>query len=933
MGLRVYNGAVYIADFGNNRVRKIDLATSIITTAAGSGTAGYSGDGGPATQAELSGPASVAFDTAGNMYIADYLNLLIRKVTPDGTISTFAGSRTATGLNDGSPATDALLGGTQDLLVDPAGNLLLTDIVFNRVREVLNSVPSFQVNPTALAFTAPAGSTPANQSVNLAGSIPGIPFTASATSNGNWLQLSTSSGIMPVSLGITANPSALSPGPNQGTITISAPDASPFTQTITVSLTTTVAGQPSLNVKPAALTFAFVQQSMSSAQSISVSNTGGGSLSFSVAANTASGGSWLSASPSTAMIGAYGSAPVSITANPSTLAPGTYSGTIAISSTSPPQSVVLPVTMTVSAVLQTILIPETGLTFFAVQGGGPAPPQFFSILNTGIGQMIFNVSGGTLSGGSWLSAFPLSGESDASSSIVPQVRVDATPGSLTAGIYYGSLQVSSPGANNSPQSVSVILNVLPPGTDIGALVQPTGLIFSAVAGGGSPGSQTVLVQNTDSNPVSFRSGEITSDATAWLTSLPSSAMVTEAQPVDIVVQPQTYGLAAGVYRGSLTLSFSDGSSRNIAVVLVMLPANSTLPMAETRPAASAACTPTTLVPVFTLLQDGFSIPAGFPAQVAVSVIDNCANPMTSGNVTVSFSNGDQALALVSLRNGTWAGTWTPAHSVAQVIVTATAQIPQQNLQGEVQIKGAFQTYTQPPVIGGGAVVNAASFVSQAPLAPGSLITLFGSQLAEGQGSASSLPLPVSLAGSSILFAGQSAPLLFASGGQVNAIVPYGLAVNTPQQVVVSRSNSISVPQSVILAAAAPGIFTVNASGQGQGIIVGVDANGKQPIADANNPVTAGQVIVIYCTGLGEVNPPVPTGTAAPFTQISRTVEPISVTVGGMRANVSFSGLTPGFVGLYQVNTTVPSGVAPGNQVPVTLIGAGQQSMPVTIAVQ
>ena len=169
---------------------------------------------------------------------------------------------------------------------------------------------------------------------------------------------------------------------------------------------------------------------------------------------------------------------VSITANPSTLAPGTYSGTIAISSTSPPQSVVLPVTMTVSAVLQTILIPETGLTFFAVQGGGPAPPQFFSILNTGIGQMIFNVSGGTLSGGSWLSAFPLSGESDASSSIVPQVRVDATPGSLTAGIYYGSLQVSSPGANNSPQSVSVILNVLPPGTDIGALVQPTGLIFS-----------------------------------------------------------------------------------------------------------------------------------------------------------------------------------------------------------------------------------------------------------------------------------------------------------------------------------------------------------------------------------------------------------------------------------------------------------------------
>ena len=175
--------------------------------------------------------------------------------------------------------------------------------------------------------------------------------------------------------------------------------------------------------------------------------------------------------------------------------------------------------------------------------------------------------------------------------------------------------------------------------------------------------------------------------------------------------------------------------------------------------------------------------------------------------------------------------------------------------------------------------------------------------------------------------------MFASDGQVNAVVPYGIAVNTPQQVVVSRASSISVPQSVILSAAAPGIFTVNASGQGQGIIVGVQANGQQPIADANNPVRAGQVIVIYCTGLGEVNPPVPTGTAAPFTQISQTVEPISVTVGGIPATVSFSGLTPGFVGLYQVNTAVPNGVTPGSQVPVTLMGAGQQSMPVTIVVQ
>jgi uncharacterized protein (TIGR03437 family) len=932
-GVRVHNGAVYFADFGNNVIRKIDLATSVITTVAGNGTGGFAGDGGPAIEAELNRPTAVAFDSAGNMYIADYQNLKIRKVTPDGTISSFAGSYTVAGLNDGSLSTNALIGGTDDLFVDPAGNVLLTDIVFNRVREILSTAPSFQVSPSSLTFTAPAGSTPVSQSVNLSGSIPGIPFTASASSTGDWLQLSTSTGVTPVSLGVIADPSKLAAGPNQGTITINAADATPYTLTINVSLTTTASGQPSLGIKPTALTFAFVKGGARSSQSISVANAGGGSLSFTVAAATASGGPWLSASPASGTVGAYGSSAVSITANPASLAPGTYSGTVAVSSADPAQSAVVPVTMTVSAVLQTIQIPQTGLTFFAVQGGGPAPPQFFSILNTGVGQMTFNISGGTLSGGPWLSAFPFSGESDASSSIVPQIRVGADPGKLTAGIYYGSIQVSSSGANNSPQSVSVILNVLPPGSDIGPLVQPAGLIYSGIAGGPLQSSQTILAQNTNGNSLNFHSGEVTANGTPWLSALPSNGVVSQTQPVNIVVQPQSQGLAAGVHRGTLTLSFSDGSTRNVAVVLVLLPANSSLPSAEARPRAGGACTPSTLVPVFTLLQDGFSIPAGFPAQVSVSVIDDCANPMTSGNVTVGFSNGDQAISLISLKNGTWAGIWTPAHSVSQITVTATAQIPEENLQGQVRVKGAFQTYNQPPVISGGAVVNAASFASQAPLAPGSLITLFGAQLANGQAEASSLPLPMDLAGSSISFAGQSAPLLFANGGQINAMIPYGIAVNTPQQVVVSRSNSISVPQSVILSAAAPGIFTVNASGQGQGIIVGVQANGNQPIADSSNPVKAGQAIVIYCTGLGEVNPPVTTGAATPMSPLSRTVVPITISIGGVPANVFFAGLTPGFVGLYQVNATVPAGVTPGSQVPVTLTGAGQTSAPVTIAVQ
>jgi uncharacterized protein (TIGR03437 family) len=552
--------------------------------------------------------------------------------------------------------------------------------------------------------------------------------------------------------------------------------------------------------------------------------------------------------------------------------------------------------------------------------------------------MIFNASASTRSGGSWLSIFPANGVSDAASPVVPEVRVDVNPAGLAAGIYYGTVQVSSTGADNSPQFVSILLDVLPPGSNIGPLIQPTGLIFTGVAGAESPGSQTVLVQNTNSTPITFHSGRITAGGQNWFAVTPSDATVTEAGPVRIVVQPQTAGLASGVYRGTLTLSFSDGSTRNVDLALVLAPGGGSSIASATAasrglPHAQGPCTPTTLVPVFSLLSAGSSVPAGFPGQVAVDVVDDCANPMLSGDVTVTFSNGDAEIDLVSLKNGTWAGTWTPQKSASQVIVTADASIPSPPIQGQVKATVGYQTLGQPPVLGAGAIVNAASYAKQAPLAPGSLISVFGSSLAQNQSIASALPLPMSLAGSTILLAGQGAPLLYASNGQVNAQVPYGIAVNAAQQLVISVGSTISTPQAVTLAAAAPGVFTKDGSGSGQGIIEGVDANQVQTLADSDHPVVAGEAIIIYCTGLGEVNPAVPTGSAAPLAPLSTTVSSVSVTIGGLPATVLFQGLTPGFAGLYQVNAQVPSGVTPGSQVPVVITAAGQPSQPVTIAVR
>jgi sugar lactone lactonase YvrE len=131
-------GNLFIADEANNRVRKVNPG-GVISTVAGNGTQGYSGDGGPATSAELYYPYGVAVDTAGNLFIADEGNNRIRMVTPGGVISTVAGNGIFgfSGHNgDGGPATSAMLAAPEDVAVDTAGNLFIADTWSNSVRKV-----------------------------------------------------------------------------------------------------------------------------------------------------------------------------------------------------------------------------------------------------------------------------------------------------------------------------------------------------------------------------------------------------------------------------------------------------------------------------------------------------------------------------------------------------------------------------------------------------------------------------------------------------------------------------------------------------------------------------------------------------------------------------------------------------------------------------
>jgi uncharacterized protein (TIGR03437 family) len=930
IGIRAHGNGVYFCDTGNNVVRYIDFSTFFISTVAGTGKSGFSGDGGLATRAALASPTGLNFDAQGNMYIADQGNSRIRRVDTRGVIATVAGWYGSTDIGDGQPPLEAFLGLPADIFFRTNGDLVFTDLYSNRVREILSVPPSFQVNPAALAFTAPAGSTPVTQELNLSSSISGVSWKAS-TGPSKWIAAGVSAGRTPATLRITADPSALAAGSYAETITITAPFANPSTIPVPVRFTVTAAGQPSLSVSPGSLTFPFVQGSTARNRPLSVSNTGGGSIAFTATASTRAGGSWLQVSPPNATIGAYGSAPVNITANPANLGPGTYSGTVVLASANPSQSIVVPVTMTITSVLQTILIPQTGLSFFAVKNGGPPPPQNIDILNTGSGQMPWTASATTTSGGSWLSVFPSAGETDAASPIVPQVRVAINPQSLDAGTYYGSVQVSSGGASNNPQMVSVILTVLPAGTNLGPIIQPAGILITDVAGSQAPGSQALTIQSTSSTPVDFTTGRVTSSGGDWFQVLPQSGTVSPLQPARLVIQPMTADLAPGIYRGSLTLSFSDGNTRNASLLLVVVPAAASLPAPAARPNAQSSCTPTALAPIFTGIAEGSSIPAGYPGQIQVRVVDDCANPMTAGGVTATFSNGDPPLRLISVKDGVWNGTWVPRRVSSEITVTATAAVPEQNLKGEAQIKIGTRSGDTLPVIDTDGVVNAASFVGSAPLAPGSLIAVFGNQLSQGQASATDLPLPTTLATSTLLVGGRQAPLLFASNGQVNAMVPFGIPPNTSQQAVATRGNTLSVPQPFTIAPAAPGVFTLDGR---QGIVVDVDpSSGAQFLVDKGHPARTGHALVIYCTGLGEVDPPVTTGSPAPTGTLSHTINPVTVIIGGAMADVQFAGLTPTQVGLYQVNVVIPSGITSGTEVPLVLTAAGQPSAPVTISVQ
>ena len=228
------------------------------------------------------------------------------------------------------------------------------------------------------------------------------------------------------------------------------------------------------------------------------------------------------------------------------------------------------------------------------------------------------------------------------------------------------------------------------------------------------------------------------------------------------------------------------------------------------------------------------------------------------------------------------------------------------------------------VISSGGIVNGASFT--APVSPGSIISIFGTNLAPSTAASNGAPLLNSLSGVSVEVNGAPVPLYVVTAGQINAQLPYGTAAGTAALVVATDSGR-SAPANFTVASAAPGIFVYPGSTRA------IAANQDGTLNSPDNPESRGRVIVCYVTGLGAVDPPVPTGQSAPLDVLSRATALVSATIGDAPATVDFAGLAPTFVGLGQINVTVPDGAASGAAIPLIIEVAGQNSQTATISIR
>ncbi len=857
-------GNLFIADTSNHRIRRVS-PEGIITTVAGNGTRGFSGDGGPATSAQLNYPPGVAVDGGGNLFIVDAFNFRIRKVSASGIITTVAGNGTGPDSGDGGPATSARLA-PWGLAVDGAGNLFVAEESFIRVGTYA-SWRVRKVSATGIITTVAGGGTfsgaagdggpatsaqlgPRGVTVDSAGNllIADWPIGTTGESSGRIRKVSPGGIITTVAGG--------------GTQAGASGDGGPATSALLDPAGVAIDSAGNLFI--------------ADRQNYRLRKVSPSGIITTVAGNGTGRRGWSNGGPATD----GGPATSSQLSWPQGVA-ADRTGNLFIADSGNHRI------RKVSAGGIITTVAGNGTQGFSGDGGPATSAQLSSPLGAavdGAGNVFFVDFGNRRV------------RKVSSSGIITTVAGNGTFGSSGDGGPATSAALGGFICNRACGGLAVdgAGNVFIAEGESGRVrkVSSNGII-TTVAGGGSdfPGDGG-LATDAQLSPVG-----VTLDGTGNLFIADLGSWPGRVRKVS------PSGIITTVAGGGLTGSSGDGG-----------------------PATSAQLS--------------------FPYGLAV---DGAGNLFIADPGPNFFAGGD-------------AGDYPTDHRIRKVspsgIITTVAGDGRRDFSGDggpastatlngptsVAVDGAGNLYvadtdnhvvrilrpTNRSVLIG-AVVDAASQRAD-PVSPGKIVVLYGAGLGPAeliQNQPRDGVLGTELAGTTVSFNGIAVPILYTSATGVAGIVPYAIT-GTTAQVTVTYQGQVSAAFAVPVAASAPSLFTFNQAGWGQAAAINA---GDGTVNTAANPVQIGGYISLYATGEGQTTPAGVDGRLAGATP-PQPVLAVRVTVGGIPATVQYRGGAPGYVaGLMQVNVQIPSGVQPGGYVPVVLqVGERTSSPAVWIAV-
>jgi uncharacterized protein (TIGR03437 family) len=327
--------------------------------------------------------------------------------------------------------------------------------------------------------------------------------------------------------------------------------------------------------------------------------------------------------------------------------------------------------------------------------------------------------------------------------------------------------------------------------------------------------------------------------------------------------------------------------------------------------------PSRITGIYRAPATGFQVSAGWPATVEVELVDDCGNPVTEARVVSSFSNGDLPTPLTHYSRGRWIGSWRTRSVRQGTVITTNAETFEPRIAGELRITGAVGAGGELPEIDVGGITDRASLASGLPVAAGSQIRIRGSRLNANAMTADAYPLPGELGGTSALIAGVVAPALAVSPTAMDAVMPFGIATDTPQRLIIKRGTALSVPEDLILTTARPGIFTIADVGSGAADAY-IEQDGDLIRPTDRRPARSRDIIRVRVTGLGTADPFVTAGHAAGSDPISRSVAAVRVQVAGRDCQVLDAYLVPGQAGVYEVRAVLADGMTNDSSAPITV---------------